>query len=284
MRIGGHLPARSGLRSAIDAAETCGAQAVQLFVSNPRAWAPPRISEQAAREFREAWADSGLGPLYAHAPYVMNIASPNARFRQRTADLGRASVAACEAIGADGFVVHAGSGGEEEPERALGLAAATLRAICAEAERAAVVVELTAGTAGSVAATFTEAARLFAEADEGSLRLCADTCHLFAAGYGLDEPDGVRACFQELRASGLAGRLVLVHANDAKHPRGSHRDRHEHVGEGFIGREGFREILARQELAQVAVVAETPGKLDDLRRNIELLRELAGRDGASRPD
>lgn len=274
MRIGAHVPTRGGLLTAIEAAKDCGAEAVQVFISNPRGWAAPRITHQQADEFREAWRGSGLGPLFVHAPYLVNIASPNPGFLTRSVDLARASVATCSAIGADGFVVHAGSGGDAEPREAFEHAAATLRAAAGEGDTR-VVVELTAGTAGSVAATFPEAALLFEAVGDPRLALCADTCHLFAAGYELDGEAGVAACFDEMRATGLAERLLMVHANDAKGERGSHRDRHEHVGEGNIGVEGFMAILRRPEVQDVALVVETPGDLTDHARNIATLRRLA---------
>ena len=275
MRIGAHVPTRGGLRSAIDAARECGAEAVQVFISNPRAWAAPNISRAEAEGFRAAWLESGLGPLFVHAPYLVNIASPNPEFLLRSVDLARRSVAAAAAVGAAGFVVHAGSGGPDEPAAALERAAATLQTVSGGGDTA-VVVELTAGTSGSVAATFPEARRLFDAVDDDRLGLCADTCHLFAAGYGLDEPEGVEACFEDLRTCGLADRLVLIHANDAKFARGSHRDRHEHIGEGNIGQAGFAAILSRPELSGLAIVVETPGDLAAHARNIALLRELAG--------
>ncbi|MBI2238970.1 MAG: deoxyribonuclease IV [Actinobacteria bacterium] len=274
MRIGAHVPTRGGLSSAIDAARECRAEAVQVFLSNPRSWAAPRVSEREAEEFRAAWRQSGLGPLFAHAPYLVNIASPNPEFLRKSVDLARRSIAAASAVGAAGFVVHAGSGGPDAPALAFERAVAALRAVAPE-DDTAVVIELTAGTAGSIAATFPEAARLFDAIGDDRLRLCADTCHLFAAGYGLDEPEGVAACFEELRAVGLAERLALIHANDAKFGRGSHRDRHQHIGEGRIGRAGFAAILARPEVRDLATVVETPGDLADHARNIATLRSLA---------
>jgi deoxyribonuclease-4 len=260
--------------SAIRAARECGADAIQVFISNPRAWAPPRISGKEADAFRAAWADSGLGPLFVHAPYVVNLASPSPEFRQRSIDVVQSSVAMSASVGASGYVVHAGSGGPGEPAEAFDRAVAALRAV-APADGCRVVVELTAGTAGSVAATFPEAARLFEAVGDPRLKLCADTCHLFATGYALDEPEGVAACFEELYANGLGDRLVLIHANDAKYERGSHRDRHEHIGQGRIGVEGFFEILHRPEVQDLALVIETPGRLEDHARNIATLRRLA---------
>ncbi len=269
------MPVRGGLSSAIDAANACAAEAVQIFVSNPRGWAPPRISEAETAAFREAWAASGLGPLYAHSPYLVNIASPNPQFLLNSLEVARATVETCAQVGADGVVVHAGSGGPTEAREALARAAASLQAILATAHDTSLVVELTAGTTGSVAATFQEAARLFEAVDDDRLRLCADTCHLFAAGYPIGDEHGVDACFADLRASGLADRLVLIHANDAKFHRGSKRDRHEHIGEGFIGVEGFIPLLHRPEVADLAIVVETPGDLSDHARNIATLRRLA---------
>src|SRR5207244_1629248 len=138
------------------------------------------------------------------------------------------------------------------------------------------VVELMAGSRGAVASTFEQAARLFeAAAQSDRLRLCIDTCHLFAAGYGLDEPDGVPACLGELRGSGLAPRLVLVHANDAAFGRGSGRDRHANIGTGGIREDGFAAILAQPVLRRCTVVCETPGDEATRRRDVETLRRLA---------
>jgi len=281
-RIGAHVPARGSLTTAISEAHLRGAEAIQIFLGNPRAWAGPRVRPEDAAEFHEAWEASGLGPLFVHAPYVLNVASPNPEFLLRSLELGRRLVAACEAIGADGLVVHAGAGGPGEARDALERAAASLGTLVSAADRVDVAVELMAGTAGSVASTFPEAVRLF-EAIEGAvagsgtasrLRLCLDTCHLFATGYALDEPEGVDACFEELGASGLAELLTWVHANDARFPRGSRRDRHENLGDGRIGIEGFRAVLARRELAGAGVVLETPGDVERHRAEIELLRSL----------
>jgi deoxyribonuclease-4 len=172
-------------------------------------------------------------------------------------------------------VVHAGSGGPGEHAEAVSRAAATLRLILEETEGTDLIVELMADTSGSVASRWPEAAQLFELVGDARLRLCGDTCHLFVTGYGLDTAEGVDACFDELHASGLAERLVLVHANDAKFARGSRRDRHENVGEGEIGLEGFRAVLHRPELADLSVVVETPHGGDAHRRDIERLRSVA---------
>jgi deoxyribonuclease-4 len=273
VRIGAHVRTPGGLRTAVDNARAVGADAVQLFLSNPRSWAGPR--PETAERFGAEWRESGIGPLYVHAPYLVNIASPNPDFVVKSLELCRRSVVACAIAGAAGFVVHAGSGGPGEHVEAVSRAAATLRLILEETEGTDLIVELMADTSGSVASRWPEAAQLFELVGDARLRLCGDTCHLFVTGYGLDTAEGVDACFDELHASGLAERLVLVHANDAKFARGSRRDRHENVGEGEIGLEGFRAILHRPELADLSVLVETPHGGDAHRRDIERLRSVA---------
>ena len=273
MRFGAHLRTPGGLRTAADEARAIGADAVQLFLSNPRAWAGPRI--ETAERFGAAWREAGIGPLYAHAPYLVNIASPNLGFHARSLELVARSVAACEVVGAAGFVVHAGAGGPGEPSAARERAAGLLRSALELTSETRLIVELMAGTSGAVASTFAEARALFDAVADERLALCIDTCHLFAAGYGLDEPDGVAACFDDLQANGLAGRLALVHANDAKGERGSRRDRHERIGEGRIGVEGFFEILRRPELRDLDLVLETPADREQRIRELATLRRLA---------
>ena len=276
MRLGAHVPTRGGLVSAIEYAVTAGCQAIQLFVSNPRSWAPPTLSADAATEFSERRTAMGLGPVFAHTSYMVNIASPSPEFLARSVDLARRELDALAAMGGDGLVVHAGAGGPGERRAAVERAAASILAIAGDgAGPPDVVVELTAGGAGSVASSISEAAELLrAVGHHPRVALCLDTCHLFAAGYPLDSPSGVAGTLDELRRHRLTRRLKLVHANDAKAPRGSHRDRHEHIGEGFIGDEGFRAILADPAVRRGAVLIETPGRLDEDLRNLERLRSL----------
>jgi deoxyribonuclease IV len=279
VRIGAHVPTRGSLIGAIDSARACGADAAQIWGSNPRAWAPPSVREAVAVEFGRDWHDAGLGPLVLHAPYMVNVASPNRDFRSRSVDLARATVALAEAIGATGVVVHAGAAGAgTDRPLAMEIAAGSLVAIAGEAEATSVFVELTAGGTGSVASTFPEFRELLDSAGKHPrLALCADTCHLFAAGYGLDTREGVAACFGQVRRLGLSRRLRVIHANDSKFQQGAHRDSHTHIGQGHIGEAGFRAILAHSAVQRCAVICETPGRLEDHARNIATLRRLAGR-------
>jgi deoxyribonuclease-4 len=151
-----------------------------------------------------------------------------------------------------------------------------LQAVLAETpDETQLLVELMAGTSGAVASTLGEARALFDAVDDERLGLVLDTCHLFATGYALDEPKGVDALFEELRGLGLADRRRLFHMNDAKFERGSKRDRHEIVGEGGIGLEGFRAIVTQPELRDLSGVVETPSSGERRREELETIRSLA---------
>jgi deoxyribonuclease IV len=277
--IGAHVATggRRTLLRAIDAAREVGADCAQIWGSNPRAWAPPDTPDDAARSFGEAWREAGLGPLVLHCPYMVNVASPNPGFRERSVDLATATVALAERIGAHGVVVHSGAAGAPTPRAdALRAASDSFRRISDSASTTWVLVELMAGTAGAVASTFGEARELLDACDRHErLAFCLDTCHLFAAGYELDSPDGVASCFAELRKEGLASRVRCVHGNDSKYGRGMHRDSHEHVGDGAIGERGFRAILRQSAVRRCPVIVETAGEDSDRARDVATLRRLA---------
>jgi deoxyribonuclease-4 len=277
VRIGAHVRRGSGgIAGSVEECRLRGADAAQLFVSNPRGWAGPRVTDEEAAAFREGWDASGLGPLIAHAPYLVNIASPSKDFIAKSRALAGSTVRACDALGVDALVLHAGAGGPTEPEAALERAAVTLRIAADHAEQVRILVELMAGTSGAVASTIPEAARLLEATDVDALQLCLDTCHLFAAGYALDTAEGVEALFDELEAEGLTHRVALIHANDSLYPRGERRDRHENIGDGFIGLDGWRAIVGRPELAELTLILETPGEAERQAADITLLRSFAG--------
>ncbi|HEX2031199.1 MAG TPA: deoxyribonuclease IV [Actinomycetota bacterium] len=276
MRVGAHVPTRGSPASAVDYALAAGCEAFQIFGSNPRAWAPPPIRPSDAEAFRRRRTEAGLGPVFVHSSYLVNVASPDEAFRRRSVDLARRELEAAEALEADGIVVHAGSGGPGERAWALERAAASVEAVVA-VDGPDVLLELTAGGAGTVASTIPQAAELLeAVGRHPRVMLCLDTCHLFAAGYPLDDPGAVGPALDELRRHRITRRLRLVHANDARDPRGSRRDRHARPGHGAIGERGLRAVLADPAVRRCAVLVETPGDLEAHRGDVAALRRLAG--------
>jgi deoxyribonuclease-4 len=276
MRFGAHVPTRGRPAYAVDYAEAIGADAFQIFVGNPRAWAPPPLSQEAALEFRERRADSGVGAVFVHSSYLVNIASPDPAFLRRSVDLASAELEAAAVLGADGLVVHAGAGGPGERDGVLERAATSVAAIAGRSDSPMVLLELTAGGSGTVASTVPQAADLLEAVDDTRVGVCLDTCHLFAAGYALDDPAQAAGPLDELRSHGLDRRLGLIHGNDSRDPRGSRRDRHAPVGQGIIGEGGFAAFLADPAVRPCAVLAEVSGGPDEHARNVAALRRLAG--------
>lgn len=278
MNIGAHVPTRGRPAGAVEYALAIGADAFQIFVGNPRAWAPPPVRPDLAAEFRQRRREARIEAVFVHASYLVNIASPNPAFLERSVELARRELEAAAALGANGLVVHAGAGGAGERTAAVRRAAASVAAIADEDEDGpAVLLELTAGGAGTVASTAPQAGELLdAAGGHPRLGICLDTCHLFAAGYALDQEEGVAACLGELQAGGLDARLELVHANDARDPRGSRRDRHADPGRGHIGEVGFTALFRHPSLRDRTVLAEVPGKEREHARVVADLRRLAG--------
>ena len=285
MRIGAHVSVAGGLGNAVANAVAVGCEAFQVFVSNARGWAPPPLDPAADGRFRAEVAAAGLGPLFVHAPYLVNFASASPVTRERSSQVVAATLAKAAAIGAAGVVVHAGAA--LASGRAAGLATTReallpLAGAIAPAEGPDLVLELTAGTRGALAARFDEMAELLAACDHHPrLKVCMDTCHAQAAGYDLGDPAGAAKALDELFTT-LGDRVVLVHANDSRDPVGAGRDRHCPIGTGTIGDQGFAAILAHPGLATLPVITETTGDPVQMAADLACLRHL--RDAAIHPD
>jgi deoxyribonuclease IV len=289
VRVGAHVSVAGGLERAVGNARAVGCESLQVFVSNARGWAPPPVDPAADERFRGDLEAAGLGPLFVHAPYLVNFASASPVTRERSRAVVAATLAKTAAIGAAGVVVHAGAA--LASGRAAGLAT-TREALLplADAIPAAqgpaatagpgasagpdLVLELTAGTRGALAARFEEMAELLAACGHHPrLRVCMDTCHAQAAGYDLGIPAGAAKALDELFTT-LGDRIVLVHANDSRDPVGAGRDRHCPIGTGTIGDQGFAAILAHPGLAALPVITETTGDPDQMATDLTRLKHL----------
>ena len=277
MRIGAHVSVAGGLARAPGNARDAGCESLQVFVSNARGWAPPPVDPAGDERLRADLAGAGLGPLFVHAPYLVNFASASPATRERSRESVAATLAKAASIGAAGVVVHAGAA--LTSGRAAGLTF-TRQALLPLADSIAgpdgpdLVLELTAGTRGALAARFEEMAELLAACDHHPrLKVCMDTCHAQAAGYDLGDPLGAAKALDELFAT-LGDRVVLVHANDSRDPVGAGRDRHCPIGTGTIGDQGFTAILAHPGLAALPVITETTGDPAQMAADLARLHRL----------
>ena len=276
--VGAHVFVAGGLATGgLRYADEIGAEAVQVFVSNPRGWAVPASDAAADEAFGATCSDRKL-PVYVHAPYLVNLASPTATTREKSVEAVRHSLLRGRRICASGVVVHAGSA--VDPEHASHALHQVREHLLPVLDRLGdddplVLIEPTAGGGRPVAATVTDLGPLF-EALEWHPRLgvCLDTCHAFAAGHDLAAPGGMRATLNALLRTVGRGRLRLVHANDSKDPLGSGRDRHTNIGSGQIGADAFAELFRHPATRGVPVVIETPGPVEAHLRDLATLRRL----------
>lgn len=275
--VGSHVPVAGGLAKALAYAREIGAQAVQVFVSNPRGWAPSVGDPAQDEAFRGRCADERI-PTFVHAPYLVNFGSPTEVTLRRSVEAVRHALARARALGASGVVVHAGSAvaGAHRDQALTQLRASLLPLLDGLDDTGPrLLVEPTAGGGQALAATVQDLGPWFARLDDHPmLGVCLDTCHAFAAGHDLASPGGTKKTLDALVKTVGRGRLGLVHANDSKDPLGSGRDRHEAIGLGQIGKDPFAELFRHPATRGVPLVIETPGDAASHRRDVELLTSL----------
>ena len=278
--VGAHVPTSGGLAKALAYAREIGAGAVQVFVSNPRGWAPSLGDPAQDEAFREDCRRSSI-PVYVHAPYLVNFGSPTETTVHRSVQAVEHALRRGLALGAKGVVVHAGSAvAGAHRDDALAQLRTHLLPVLEAADPAGprLLVEPTAGGGQALCATVQELEPWFAQLDGHELLgVCLDTCHAWAAGHDVAVPGGMKKTLDALVKAVGRGRLGLVHANDSKDPLGSTRDRHEAIGQGHIGKDAFAELFRHPATRGVPVVVETPGDASTHRRDVELLCTL--RDG-----
>jgi deoxyribonuclease IV len=250
--VGAHI----GPERPLETAQALGADCVQIFLSDPQGWRKPAPREDAA-ELR----DSAV-PLYVHAPYLVNVCSPRNNVRYGSRKILQETCEAAAEVGATGVIVHAGHA-EDSVAEGVGRWVRTLEML---ESKVPVLIENTAGGTNAVARRFDALARLW-EAVSGAkteveLGFCFDTCHAHAAGEELSD------ALERVRA--IVGRIDLLHANDSRDPPGTGADRHANLGAGTIGAETLRGMI---RAAGPPVVVETPGDADDLRADLEFVRE-----------
>ena len=282
MPIGAHVSIAGHLYDAIPRATAIGCECLQIFVGSPRQWRLVSYAPADLAEFRRRRARTGLDPLVAHASYLVNFAAADPELFRRSVESLAHTVRGVDALDGLAAVTHLGSTRGADWDECCGRVALALRTVLARSSRAMVLVEGSAG--GTIGGTF-EQLRDVLDAAGRSPRLgvCLDTAHLFAAGWDIRTPRGVAGMVDAFdRRVGLR-RLRVLHLNDSKGALGSRLDRHENIGEGLIGRDGFRAILGHPALRGLPGLIETPGfdRQGPDRRNVMTLKAL--RPAASPP-
>lgn len=267
-----------GLYRAVERAQAVDATALQVFVKSARQWAAAPPDPADARAFRRAAEAGGLAACtMAHASYLLNLASPDDALWQRSIDALVDELGRCETYGIPNLVLHPGSHGGAGEEAGLLRVVAALDAALAGRAGPRILLETTAGQGRCLGHRFEQLAFVLDRVRSPErVGVCFDTCHALAAGYAMSDARSYRRTFDELDRTVGIGRLHGFHLNDSKHPLGSGKDRHEHIGRGAVGLESFRRILNDPRFHGLPMVLETP-KGEDLaedRENLAVLRGL----------
>ena len=270
-----------GLSNAIGRAQEIGAETIQIFASSPRAWAFKAPSEEEVLAFREKAEAADVGPVFLHGSYLVNMGgTPDLVEKSVDSLVNHMNVAG--QIGAAGVIFHGGSHKGVGFEAVLEQVASGLRRVLTSSPSDIwLIVENSAGMGAHIGASFQELGRLIAAIDSPQVKVCLDTQHCMAAGYNLAAADRVDAVVQEFDSEIGLSFLVAVHANDSKVEFGSGVDRHENIGEGSIGIDGFEVIMGHSAFREVPFILEVPGpdKKGPDKGNLDRLKGIRSRLG-----
>jgi deoxyribonuclease-4 len=279
MPLGAHKSIAGGVDKAVLRGQKIGCETIQVFTKSNNRWAAPPLEDETVERWFRNLAESGIAPVVAHDSYLINLASPDDALWRKSLDAFAVEMTRCATLHIPYLVLHPGSHTGAGEEVGLRRVAAALERAFERAPDAQVTVllETTAGQGSSLGYRFEHLARIMELAAVGArLGVCFDTCHALAAGYEIRTPAGYEETFQRFeRLIGLE-RLKVFHVNDSKRDLGSRVDRHEHIGQGYVGLEGFRLLLNDARFRQHPMLLETPKGPDSQEdeANLAVLRSL----------
>lgn len=279
-RIGIHTSTAGGVEHAAERAYRLGCNALQVFSSSPRQWAPYQLGIDQCKVMSSLRQKYDLNPLAIHANYLVNMSAVNPEFLSKSVHAFKGEIERALALCADYLVLHPGSfrglTREEGLVRVIESISEASDGLDLKQAGLTILIENTAGAEFSLGGSFEQVAVLVQHLGEVvPTGACIDTCHTHVAGYDITTPQGFKETMQRLDDTVGLANVKVWHCNDAKAARGSKLDRHQHIGQGSIGLEPFRWLLNDPRTAQAAFIAETPvdEPLDDL-RNVDALKAL----------
>jgi deoxyribonuclease-4 len=277
--LGAHQSIAGGVEKALARGQEVGCDTIQIFVKTPNRWVSKALAEENVAAFKEAVAETGIWPVFAHSLYLINLATPDNALWQKSLDALTDDLERCELLGLPGLVIHPGSHMGSGEEAGIARISSALDEVHARLLGYSVQVwlETTAGQGAHLGYTFTQLRAIINGVKEPArLGVCFDTAHAFAAGYELRTPEGYEATWTQFDETLGFDRLKALHLNDSKKELGSRVDRHDHIGKGLLGLEPFRLLLNDPRLCGLPMTLETdkgPDLAED-KENLAVLRSL----------
>ena len=275
--LGAHVSIAGGVFNAIPNGERIGANAIQIFSKNQTRWVSKPLSDEDAQKFRQAWAESSIREVVIHDSYLINLGSPDPALLEKSRNAFLDEMDRAEKLGVRYLVFHPGSHMKAGEEVGLNTIADSLNRLLAARPdyQVKLLLEVTAGQGTNLGYTFEQLAYIRDRVNgKERVGICLDTAHAFAAGYELRTPEGYEETFRKFDAILGLENLFAIHLNDTNKELGSHVDRHEHIGQGLLGVETFRRLINDPRFVALPKLLETPGKEEDFKRNLDLLKSL----------
>lgn len=275
MLFGAHISIAKGYKHAVKEALSIGANTMQFFTRNPRGSAAKALDPVDIKKANELCEKNDFGPLVAHAPYTLNLASTKAETVEFARMVLRDDLDRLKQIKVPYLVLHPGSHLGAGIEEGIKQIAQNLRDVVTADEGVTILLEIMAGVGTEVGHTFEQLYDImnFTEKPE-KFGVCLDTCHMLGGGYDIiDDIDKVLLEFDKI--VGLE-KIKVIHINDSKFPLGSRKDRHANLGEGELGLDNIKNIINHPALKDKPFLLETPGGLENYKKEIEILKKLAG--------
>jgi deoxyribonuclease IV len=276
-RVGVHTSIAGSLDRAGEHASKIGGNTLQIFSCSPRMWRARDLLVEEISALARVREQRNLFPLVIHCNYLINMASPDPVLRERSREAFIAEIQRAEAMKAPYLVLHPGSFREGSPEQGIRDLTTALRSAIRQAPpvHTTILIENMCGQGSVLGGTFEQMRDVLSLLDGLPVAACVDTAHCYGAGIDLSTEAGLRSLIDTVSRTIGWSKVPVIHANDSRARLGSRLDRHEHIGRGGIGSEGFRRIVNHPELRDKIFVLETPLEEDgDDRRNLETLRAL----------
>lgn len=277
MILGAHESIAGGVFNAIERGKKATCDTIQMFNKSNNQWQAKKISSDELDKYFEAIDKTGVTVSTSHTSYLINIASPNPELNEKSYMALKEEMERCQVLKIPNLVMHPGSHVGTGEEIGMDKIAENLVRLFEELDNAqsvTLLLETTAGQGSNLGYTFEQIAYMIDKAgSHDKLGVCLDTCHIFAAGYPISDPKDYKKTIKQFDDTIGLDRLRIIHMNDSKKEFESKRDRHEHIGEGFIGLDAFANFVNDKRLENVPMILETP-KGDELVEDIENLKRL----------
>ena len=277
--LGAHTSASGGVASAVDLADKLGFTAMQIFSKNNNRWSAKPFSEKEIYDFKTKLSASGIRFTVVHDSYLINLCASSSEILEKSRVAYIDELNRCEQLGIPYLNFHPGAHGGTGEKEGIKLIAESLNIAHEKTKgfKVSSMIEVTAGQGTALGYSFEQVREMIDLVGEKErVSVCIDTAHVFAAGYDIKSPEGYEKTIKEFDDIVGLDLLKCFHMNDSKKALGSRVDRHEHIGKGFIGKEGFRNIMNDKRLEHIPKILETPkGKeqLEDV-ENIKVLKSL----------